>query len=109
MLIAGADWAGERMARRKFNEPDEDDEDDFARALGSQLAIWFPDSALTPGKQLIMSGAFIAGTMCIGSEKLPPPPPALSGVKEQKANGATASTSDAAPAAPSTSTGPRLV
>lgn len=95
LFVATTDFALEKM-RRRANEPDDDDVEDFGVAMGAQLAVWFPDTAMTPAKQLMLSGAFIVGGMCIGSEKLPPPAPKLKGL-EVKANGATT------PAAPDVS------
>lgn len=100
LFEATVDFALEKM-RREANEPDDDDVDDFGEAMGAQLAIWFPDTAMTPAKQLMLSGSFIVGGMCIGSKKLPPEPPKLLGVKNGTTDAAAAST--AARAAPSTS------
>lgn len=100
LFVAACEFGIEKLARRKPNEPDDDDVDDFGEAMGQQLAIWFPDTEMTPGKQLMLSGAFIAGAMCIGAEKLPPEPKKLHGLDAQK-NGAAGPS--AAPAASSTS------
>jgi hypothetical protein len=88
-------------AGREANDPDDDDVAEFGKAMGQQLGIWFPDAAMTPGKQLLISGTSIVGGMCIGSKKKPKPEPATEGAKsEAPANGTTsahgaASTSDA--------------
>ncbi len=88
---------------REPNEPDEDDEEAFAEAMGSQLAIWFPDSALTPAKQLMLSGSFIAGSMWIGAKKKPKPPPRMEGASDKNGTAGAASTVTAARAVSSTS------
>jgi hypothetical protein len=76
VFVAACDVAIEAAGRRA-NDPDDEDVRDFGLALGQQLAIWFPDTALTPFKQMIVSGAFIVGEMSIGSEKLPKKPPSI--------------------------------
>ena len=72
LFVVSTEWAIEQFDRIP-GEPDEDDVDEFGRAMGRQMAVWFPDTALTPGKQLIIAGAFIAAEMGATSKKLPPP------------------------------------
>lgn len=71
VFVAGTEFALEKFGR-EANEPDDDDVDDFGGAVGRQLAVWFPDSELTPAKQMMLSGSLIVGAMCIGSKKIPP-------------------------------------
>jgi hypothetical protein len=117
VFVAGTEWALEKF-HRKANEPDEDDVDEFAKGLGQQLAVWFPDTAMTPGKTMLLAGGFIVAEMAIGSEKIPrketiqtkvaPPSPPASPPAD-KGNGAqlapSASVADAVRVAASTSSG----
>lgn len=94
-LFTAATGAAIEKLGREPNEPDDEDQDAFDEAMGQQLAIWFPDAAMTPAKQLLLSGSFIAGAMWVGAKKIPKEAPRLAGAK----NGTT---SDVL-AAPSTS------
>jgi hypothetical protein len=72
LFVASTEWAMEKAAKRRANDPDDDDVDAFGEAMGQQLGMWFPDSELSPAKQLMISGSFIVGAMWIGAEKIPP-------------------------------------
>lgn len=49
------------MIDKEDGEADPDDLADFEKALASQLTVWFPNAALSPAKQLLLSGGFIVG------------------------------------------------
>lgn len=86
LFVAANDWAAEKLKpKRKLNDPDDDDVEAFGKSAGDSLAHWFPDSELSPVKQMLISGAFITGAMWIGSEKLPPEREAI--VDESKSDG----------------------
>ncbi len=81
VFVAATDWGIERLGRRA-NEPEDEDVDDFGRALGEQLGRWFPDTELTPIKQMILSGALITGAMWTGAEKIEKKKPANTNAPE---------------------------
>lgn len=71
VFVAASEAAIEKLGRRA-NEPADADLDEFGEALSAQLARWFPDSELSPGKQCLILGAAIVSEMWIGAEKLTP-------------------------------------
>jgi hypothetical protein len=101
LFVAGTEFALEKM-HRKANEPDDDDVDDFGEALGAQMTVWFPDTELTPAKQLLLAGAFIVGEMAIGSEKIPRKPAGIADAKpgQEPTTPATRPTLSAVPKPP---------
>ncbi len=69
ILEAAGDWF---KPPRKPKEVEDSDLQEFGDAMGDQLALWFPDSELTPLKRLVLAGASMGATMYMGAEKLPP-------------------------------------
>jgi hypothetical protein len=74
LFDAGVDWVGEEVFNRELNDADDADVKEMGEGLGEQLAVWFPDSELTPWKKIIVAGACIVAEKSIGSKKLPPKP-----------------------------------
>jgi hypothetical protein len=81
---------------REPNAPDDADVREMETALAEQLGIWFPDVKLSPFKQLVLSGAFIAGSMWYGAEPIKDP-------KGKKPGAALALVPDAGTSQPTTS------
>lgn len=112
VFVAGTEWALEKFHRRA-NDPDDDDVDEFGKAMGQQLAVWFPDTAMTPAKAMLLAGTFIVAEMSIGSEKIPRketitptkalPPPAPAPAPKPNGSAPTVSVADAVRAAATTS------
>lgn len=61
-----------RFAGREAKEPEEDNVEELGAALGEQLAIWFPDSELTPLARAGIAAAAIGATMVVGSTPIKP-------------------------------------
>jgi len=69
--VSVVSWSCVR-AGRVPNDVDREHTEMFADGLAQQLRIWFPDTALTPLKQVFVAGVFIAGGAWIGAEKMIP-------------------------------------
>jgi len=70
MLVEGAAL---RFAKRQTAEPEDDDVKELGIALGEQMAIWFPDSDLTPATKIMIAAASVTATMIVGSTPIKPP------------------------------------
>lgn len=62
-----------RFAKREAAEPEEEDTKELGIALGEQLAIWFPDSDMTPATKCMIAAASVTATMVVGSKPIKPP------------------------------------
>jgi len=74
LFDVGVDWAAEELFNREANDADADDVKEMGEGIGEQMAVWFPDSELTPWKKIIVAGGCIVAEKMIGSTKLPPKP-----------------------------------
>ncbi len=70
MLIEGA---CARFAKRQTSEPEDEDVTELGNALGEQMAIWFPDTEMTPATKIAIAAASVAATMVVGSKPIAPP------------------------------------
>jgi hypothetical protein len=57
---------------REPNEADDSDVEELGEALAQQLAVWFPDAALSPFKSVLLAAATVGGEMWIGARKMSP-------------------------------------
>lgn len=65
------------------NEPSDEAIARMEKGMTAQLAKWFPDSQLTPGKEIVVGAIFVAGGMCLNAKDDPnakKPSPASIGV-----------------------------
>lgn len=69
MLIEGG---MARFARRKVKDPEDEDVKELGNALGEQMAIWFPDTEMTPATKIAIAAASVAATMVVGSTPITP-------------------------------------
>jgi hypothetical protein len=70
MLVEGA---CARFAKRKVADPEDEDVTELGVALGEQMAIWFPDSEMTPATKMAIAAASVTATMVVGSTPIRPP------------------------------------
>lgn len=71
------DAIAEHGLEKEANDADEDDLKEFAEGVGEQLAIWFPDMELTPGKKILIAGVAIVAEKYVGMEDIPRKPPSI--------------------------------
>lgn len=62
-----------RFAKREAKDPEEDNVKELGTALGDQLAIWFPDTEMTPLGKVALAAAAVTATMVVGSTPIQPP------------------------------------
>lgn len=53
------------------NDPDPAAVERMEKGIAAQLARWFPDTALTPGKEIVVGAVFIGAGMCLGAQPDP--------------------------------------
>lgn len=62
-----------RFGGREAKDPEDDNVEELGTALGEQLAIWFPDTEMSPMAKIGIAAAAVTATMVVGSTPVQPP------------------------------------